>query len=121
MEEQTKSDDRLRVQVGDLITKGHGDEASIVLISWTRRPYHFDPPVDAVTVISPVGYDHEDGFAAPASFMDYLGSIDYTDDEIDAAVESGDDFAARSGHTWAVNEPGWSHMGTSWRETVLAR
>lgn len=125
MEEQMESDDRLRVQVGDLITRGSGDQTEVVLIVLANMPISSTPPVIPVRLVSPVG-DDNDGLEMKKNFMSYRRPFDPEtyfdydeDDEDDEEVVY--DFRAGNGHVWAVNEPGWVHAGSSWREVFRAQ
>ncbi|OZE77190.1 hypothetical protein CH305_18305 [Rhodococcus sp. 15-649-2-2] len=125
--------DKLRVQVGDVIRQGRGDYSQTVIIVWTNRSYvpgattatatEFEAPAerahpaDAICLAPPVGDGQFMGTALLPSFMTYLGFLNYTDDEQTAADEADDEYAARDGHTWEVNLPGYEHVATPWWET----
>ena len=123
---------KLRVQVGDVIRRGTGDYSQTVVIVWTNRSYvpgatdatatEYEVPssrahpVDAICLVPPVGDGHFMGTAMLPKFMTYLGFLRFTNDEQDAADVADDDFAARDGHTWEVNLPGYKHVTTPWWE-----
>lgn len=135
MAEQTEESTTLplRVQVGDIITRGSGDYSTTVLIAWTNRSYtpgaldaqgtdQEHPaaratPVDAICLVAPVGEGQFAGSAMRPEFLRYLGWIRPTDEEIDAACAADDDFAAREGHTWEVTVPGYRHATHDWWDT----
>lgn len=123
----------LLVQVGDIITNGPGDYSTVVLIAWTNRGYipgakdaQGTPqeapsakatPVDAICLIPPLGDGQFTGTAMLPEFMTYLGWLSPTDAEVEAADENDDDYAAREGHTWQVNIPGYHHVSHNWWQT----
>lgn len=105
----------LLVQVGDVIIRGRGDHAMVVMIIWTSRSDQ-TTPVDALCLVPPVGDGQFMGTAMLPSFMTYLGWLRPTEAEVDAAIAADDDFAAREGHTWQINQPGYRHVSHQWWE-----
>ena len=126
--EAPTSDGHLLVQVGDVIMRGAGDQAQIVVIAWTNRsyvpgaidaqgtPYQAPSaratPVDAVLLVPPGGDGQFSGTALRPEIMTYLGYLHYSDEETEAAGD--DDYAAREGHTWRMRDTGWRHLENWW-------
>lgn len=129
------ADKDLLVQVGDVIVAGHGDQSNVVTIAWTNRAYtpgardaqgtpHEAPssratPVDAICLLAPRGDGQFNGTAMRQDFLTYLGFLEFTESEIDAAEAAGDEFTARDGHTWRVNVPGYRHVDPMWWATFM--
>lgn len=103
----------LLVQVGDIITQGHGDYSRTAIIAWTNRDH--PQPVDAIWLVPPVGDGQFTGTAATEDFMTYLGWLNPTDEEIEAAGDN--EHEARDGHTWQINAPGYRHVTHEWWNT----
>lgn len=122
--------EQLLVQVGDLIATGSGDNTSFVMIVWTNRSYvpgardalntpqeapsSRATPADAICLLPPRGDGQFMGTAMLPSFMTYLGWQTFSDDEMDAADAADNEFAAREGHTWRVEVPGYRHIKHDW-------
>lgn len=121
------------VQVGDLVATGYGDQTRVVLIAWTNRSYipgaldaagtAFEAPstkatpVDAICLLAPIGDGQFAGTAMAGDFMTYIGSLTFSDEQIDAACAADDDFAAREGHTWRIEVSGYRHLEHPWWQT----
>lgn len=127
----------LLVQVGDIIATGSGDFMTVVMIVWTNRSYTpgaLDAqgtaseapsaratPVDAVCLVPPRGDGQFMGTAMLPTFMTYLGWLTFSEGEVDAADKAGDAFAAREGHTWRVEVPGYRHVDHDWWTTFRSQ
>lgn len=137
MEGTSTPGEPLLVQVGDLIATGSGDNTSVVMIVWTNRSYvpgardalntpqeapsSRATPADAICLVPPRGDGQFMGTAMLPTFMTYLGWLTFSDVEVDAADKAGDAFAAREGHTWRVEVPGYRHVDHDWWTTFRSQ
>lgn len=125
--EEPQPEERLRVQVGDLIASGSGDHTQVLLICWTNRPSDLEgwqrvfpsgdssvfsssnpTPVDAVILLPKRGDGAYAGHAMSEQFLNYVGWLTYTDSD------DQDEFTNREGHTWEVTVPGYRHVTHDW-------